>query len=139
MSGAQVEARNDATGVTASTVSTSTGQYRISNLPAGTYSVAEFTVLQNQFSPEYGHSAGGQCNQMVKSGTNQLHGSAYEYFMNRNLNAADNLSAIDGTPLHPRYDDNRFGGTVGGPIRKDKLFFFVDYEYNPIGASSTAA
>lgn len=100
--------------------------------------VAEFTVLQNQFSPEYGHSAGGQFNQIVKSGTNQFHGSLYEYFMNRNLNAADNLSAIDGTPLHPRYDNNRFGGTIGGPIKKNKLFFFGNFEYNPIGASSTA-
>jgi Carboxypeptidase regulatory-like domain len=99
--------------------------------------VAEFTVLQNQFSPEYGHSSGGQFNQIVKSGTNQFHGSAYEYFMNRNLDAADNLSAVDGTPLHPRYDNNRFGGTLGGPIKKNKLFFFVNYEYNPIGASST--
>ncbi len=54
--------------------------------------VAEFTVLQNQFSPEFGHSSGGQFNQIVKSGTNEIHGSAYEYLENRNLNAADNLS-----------------------------------------------
>ncbi len=100
--------------------------------------VSEFTVLQNQFSPEFGHSSGGQFNQVVKSGTNSVHGSAYEYFQNRNLDAADNLSAIDGTPLHPRFDNNRFGGTVGGPIRKNKLFFFVNYEYNPIGSSSSA-
>jgi hypothetical protein len=100
--------------------------------------VAEFTVLQNQFAPEFGHSSGGQFNQIVKSGGNQFHGSAYEYFMNKNLDAADNLSAIDGTPLHPRYDNNRFGGSVGGPIRKNKLFFFVNYEYNPIGASSSS-
>jgi hypothetical protein len=100
--------------------------------------VAEFTVLQNQFSPEYGHSSGGQFNQVVKSGTNNWHGSLYEYFQNRNLDAADNLSAIDGTPLHPRYDNNRFGGAVGGPIKKNKLFFFVNWEYNPIGSSSTA-
>src|SRR5580700_1371816 len=101
-------------------------------------SVAEFTVLQNQFSPEFGHSSGGQFNQVVKSGGNQIHGSAYEYLENRNLNAADNLSFIDGNPLHPRFDDNRFGGTVGGPIKKNKLFFFVAYEYNPIGFSSSS-
>ena len=70
---------------------------------------------------------------MVKSGTNQFHGSAYEYFINRDLDAADNLNFVEGIPLHPRYDDNRFGGTFGGPIKKNKLFFFVDYEYNPIG------
>jgi len=101
-------------------------------------SVAEFTVLQNQFSPEFGHSSGGQFNQVVKSGTNQIHGSAYEYLENRNLNAADNLSFIDGNPLHPRFDSNRFGGTVGGPIKKNKLFYFFNYEYNPIGGTSSS-
>src|SRR6202012_1704732 len=100
--------------------------------------VAEFTVLQNQFSPEFGHSSGGQFNQIVKSGTNEIHGTAYEYLENRNMNAADNLSFIDGNPLHPRFDNNRFGGTIGGPIRKNKLFFFVDYEYNPIGGTSSS-
>jgi Carboxypeptidase regulatory-like domain len=99
--------------------------------------VAEFTVLQNQFSPEFGHSSGGQFNQIVKSGTNEIHGSAYEYLENRNLNAADNLSVIDGNPLHPRFDNNRFGGTLGGPIRKNKLFYFVNYEYNPIGLTAS--
>lgn len=100
--------------------------------------VAEFTVLQNQFTAEFGHSTGGQFNQIVKSGTNQIHGSAYEYLENRNLDAADNLSFIDGNPLHPRFDNNRFGGTVGGPIRKNKLFYFVNYEYNPIGGTSSS-
>jgi hypothetical protein len=99
--------------------------------------VSEFTVLANQFSPEYGHSSGGQFNQIIKSGSNQFHGTLYEYFTNRDLNAADNLNYIEGNPLHPRYDNNRFGGNFGGPIKKDKLFFFVDWEYNPIGQSST--
>ncbi len=100
--------------------------------------VAEFTSLQNQYAPEFGHSSGGQFNQVVKSGTNEFHGLAYEYFQNRNLNAADNLAAVDGTPLHPRYDDNRFGGTFGGPIKRNKLFFFVNYEYNPLGQAGSA-
>ncbi|HEX4748909.1 MAG TPA: carboxypeptidase regulatory-like domain-containing protein [Bryobacteraceae bacterium] len=95
--------------------------------------VAEFTILQNQFSPDFGHSSGGQFNQVVKSGTNQFHGSLYEYFQNRSLHSADNLNYVSGTPLHPRFDNNRFGGTFGGPIRKNKMFFFVDWEYNPIG------
>jgi len=96
--------------------------------------VAEFTFLQNQFTPDFGHSSGGQFNQVVKSGTNNFHGVAYEYLMNRHLNAADNLNAVDGNPLHPRYDNNRFGGAIGGPIKKNKLFFYVDYEFNPIGS-----
>ena len=95
--------------------------------------VAEFTFLTNQFGADFGHSSGGQFNQVVKSGTNQFHGSAYEYFINRNLLADDNLNAVQGTPLSPRYDNNRFGGTFGGPIKKNKLFFFVNYEYNPVG------
>jgi hypothetical protein len=95
--------------------------------------VAEFTFLENQFGADFGHSSGGQFNQVVKSGANQFHGSAYEYFLNRNLEAADNLNFVEGVPLHPRFDNNRFGGTFGGPIKKNKLFFFVNYEYNPIG------
>ncbi len=98
--------------------------------------VAEFTLIANQFSPEYGHSSGGQFNQVIKSGSNQFHGMAYAYFANRNLDAADNLNAIEGNPLHPRYDNNRFGGNLGGPIKKDRLFFFVDWEYNPIGQTA---
>ncbi len=100
--------------------------------------VAEFSMQQNQISPEFGHSSGGQFNQVVKSGRNQLHGTAYEYLQNRNLNAADNLSAVNGDPLHPRFDNNRFGGSVSGPIKKNKLFFYGLYEYNPVGQSSSA-
>src|ERR1700690_1423952 len=55
--------------------------------------VDQFTVLQNQFSPEFGHSSGGQFNQTIKSGTNAFHGRLYEYFQNRNLNAEDSLTA----------------------------------------------
>ena len=103
--------------------------------------VQEFTVLQNAFSPEFGHSNGGQFNQAVKSGTNSFHGVAYEYGQNRNLNAVDESFKRQGIFKNPRYDNNRFGGNVGGPVIKSKAFFFVDYEYNPIGqaASSSAA
>ncbi len=100
--------------------------------------VSEFSVQQNQISPEFGHSSGGQFNQVVKSGGNTLHGTAYEYLQNRNLNAADNLSSVNGTELHPRYDNNRFGGSLGGPIQKNKIFFYGLYEYNPRGNSSSA-
>ena len=99
--------------------------------------VSEFSVLQNQFSPDFGHSSGGQFNQVVKSGTNEFHGVLYEYFNNRNLDAADNLNFVTGNPLHPRSDTNRFGGTFGGPIKRNKLFFFVDYEYQPSGGTAS--
>jgi len=97
--------------------------------------VQNFTVLQNQFSPEFGHSSGGQFNQTIVSGTNQWHGRLYEYFQNRNLNAIDASNARTQTGpnfINPGFDNNRFGGQVGGPIWKDKLFFFTNHEYNPV-------
>ncbi len=100
--------------------------------------VESFTVLQNQFSPEFGHSSGGQFNQTIKSGTNVWHGSAWEYFQNRDLNAIDSQVAAgevaNGTPIkNTRFDDNRFGGSVGGPIIKNKLFFYTMWQYEPVG------
>jgi hypothetical protein len=96
-------------------------------------SVSNFTVLQNQFSPEFGHSTGGQFNQSVLSGTNSYHGKLYEYFQNRKLNAMDTSLRLSGLTENPRFDNNRFGGQLGGPIVKNKLFFFASYERNPIG------
>jgi hypothetical protein len=102
--------------------------------------VANFTVIQNQFSPEFGHSAGAQFNQVIVNGTNTIHGRVYEYFRNRNLNAIDqsiaNVTPAGQTPTNPRYDNNRFGGQVGGPIFKNKLFYFVNFEYNPVGQAA---
>ena len=97
--------------------------------------VGNFTLITNQFSPEFGHSAGGQFNTTVISGTNKFHGALYEYFQNRNLNAASGIAG--GKVPNPRYDNNRYGGQVGGPIFKDKLFFFVNYERNTIGQSGS--
>ena len=98
--------------------------------------VAEVSLLQNQFSAEFGGASGGVFNAIVKSGTNQLHGSIYEYFQNRNLNANDAIYWTQGLKSFPRYDDNRLGATIGGPIFKDKLFYFGNFEYNPIGQAS---
>jgi hypothetical protein len=99
--------------------------------------VQEFTVLQNMFQPEFGHSSGGQFNTNVKSGTNEFHGAAYDYLQNRNLNAIDQAIQNQGFRSNPRYDQNRFGGYFGGPIKKNKLFFFGDFEYNPTGQAAT--
>ena len=95
--------------------------------------VGEFTLITTQFSPEFGHSAGGQFNTNIVSGTNTFHGKLYEYFQNRNLNAAFG-TAGNKTP-NARYDNNRYGGQLGGPIFKDKLFFFANFERNAIGQS----
>jgi hypothetical protein len=101
--------------------------------------IAEFTLLQNQFSPEFGNGSGGIFNAVVKSGTNSIHGSVYEYLQNRNMNALDQQQRIAGLTSQPRYDNNRLGATIGGPIMKNKLFYFADFEYNPVGQASVPA
>jgi hypothetical protein len=101
-------------------------------------SVAEFSLLQNQFLAEFGHSSGGQFNTVVKSGTNEFRGTVYEYVENRKLNAVDQSFANQGTYSLPRYDQNHLGGNFGGPIRRDKLFFFGSLEYNPLGQASSS-
>ena len=98
--------------------------------------VAEFSLLQNQYGAEFGRSTGGQFNTVVKSGTNEIHGSLYEYFSNRHLNAIDESNKRRGIFENPRLDDNRFGGTIGGPIIQNRLFYFFAFERNPVGVAS---
>ena len=99
--------------------------------------VSEFTLIQNQFRAEYGHSSGGQFNTSLKSGSNSFHGEVYDYLRNRDLNAVDQSFANQGIYKNPRYDQNRIGGDFGGPVVKNKLFFFGGFEYNPLGRAST--
>ncbi len=102
--------------------------------------VAEFTLLQNQFSAEYGHSSGGQFNTVLISGTNQLHGKLWEYLDNRNLNAIDNQYALQFPGQgNPRFDQNRLGALISGAIIKNKLFYTGSYEYNPLGQASVGS
>src|ERR1043165_4450108 len=100
---------------------------------------AEFTLLQNQVGAEFGHSSGGQFNTVVKSGSNEVHGSLYQYFQNRNLNAVDAVYANQGIRSNPRFDQNKLGATMGGKIIKDKLFYFGNVEYAPEGIGSTVS
>ncbi len=104
--------------------------------------VAEFALTTNQFSAEYGHSAGGQFSLITKTGTNNWHGSGEWYNQNRNYNSLDNLTkdAIAGgtIPGQPAFDNNRFGGTVGGPLIKNKWFIFGAYEYTTLHGQGTA-
>lgn len=102
-----------------------------------TEATAEFTLLQNQVGAEFGHSSGGQFNTIIRSGGNQVHGSAYEYFQNRNLNAVDEQYARQGMRENPRFDQNKMGASIGGPIKKDKLFYFANFEYAPLGQAYT--
>jgi hypothetical protein len=89
--------------------------------------IQEFKIQQNNFGAEYGYSAGTIVNIVTRSGTNQFHGSAYEFLRNQVMDANNWFANRDGNKLPPlRYND--FGATFGGPIQKDKMFFFVDYE-----------
>ena len=87
----------------------------------------EFKVQTNNLGPEYGRFAGGVINLSTKSGTNAFHGSAYEFLRNKLLNANDFFSNAGGNP-RPAFTQNQFGVNGGGPIIKDKLFFFSSYE-----------
>ncbi len=87
--------------------------------------VSDIRVLSN-FEPEYGRNSGAVVNIVTKSGTNRFHGSAFEYFRNDALDARNFFNTAD-QPKAP-FHNNQFGGSLGGPIAKDKTFFFLDYE-----------
>jgi hypothetical protein len=86
-------------------------------------SIAEFRILTNNFDAEYGNYSGGIVNVVTKSGTNRLHGSGFEFLRNTDLDARNFFS-----PDRSYYRQNQFGGTVGGPVKKDKVFYFADYQ-----------
>ena len=90
----------------------------------GTEMVHEFRVETNAYSAEYGRNYGGQINVITKSGSNDLHGSVFEYHRNDGLDAPDYFD----TEGKPDFERNQFGFTLGGPIRTDRTFFFVGYE-----------
>ncbi|MGB2671673.1 MAG: carboxypeptidase-like regulatory domain-containing protein, partial [Candidatus Acidiferrum sp.] len=89
--------------------------------------IEEFKVETNDYSAEFGRSAGAVLNATLKSGTNQFHGNAWEFFRNDKLDAANFFENSGGIPKG-EYRQNQFGATFGGPIRHNKTFFFVDYE-----------
>src|SRR5207245_2079470 len=93
----------------------------------GVDAIQEFSVLTGGFSAEYGRAAGGVVNAVSKSGTNSFHGDVYEFLRNSALDANDFFSVGAGNPKPP-FKRNQFGGSLGGPIIKDKTFIFADYE-----------
>jgi hypothetical protein len=86
-------------------------------------SIAEFRILTSNFDAEYGGYTGGHINVITKSGTNNFHGNVFEFLRNTDLDARNYFSSSRGV-----FDQNQFGGTLGGPIRKNKIFFFADYQ-----------
>jgi hypothetical protein len=94
--------------------------------------VSEMAAFQNQFAPEYGHTMGGQFNEIARPGTNRPHGELFWYLQNRNLNAMDQRLAAQGYDF-PAYDQNRVGANLGVPFYNNNLFFFGNFEYIPLG------
>jgi hypothetical protein len=91
-------------------------------------SIAEFRILTNNYDAEYGNYSGGQINVITKSGTNDWHGNLFEFLRNTHLDAANYFDR----GKRGSYHQNQFGGTFGGPIIHDKLFFFADYQGNRV-------
>ena len=96
----------------------------------GVDAVAEFNVLTTNYSTEYGRTSGGVISAIIRSGTNQFHGSAYEFLRNSALDARNpfDFPAAPGLRAKPEFRRNQFGVSGGGPIRRDKTFIFADYE-----------
>src|SRR5215471_8281017 len=114
----------------ADTINTATGSQRAT---PSQEAVSEFRVVNNSFGAEYGRALGGIVNIVTKSGTNDLHGSIYGYLSNKSANSRSLLTA---SPFDA-YRRGQFGGTLGGPIQKDKTFFFLNYEGQRLGQSPT--
>jgi len=100
-----------------------TGLRNTGNILPNPDAIQEFKVQTNAYNAEWGRFASGVINVVTKSGTNQFHGSAFEYLRNTVFNANDWGSTLQRAPFHR----NQFGGTIGGPIKKDKTFFFFSY------------
>src|SRR5262249_3648474 len=96
--------------------------------------VQEFRVVNNAFGAEYGRALGGIVNIVTKSGTNNLHGAVYDYFQNDALNSR---SLLQPEPQPNVLRQNQFGFTLGGPLKKEKTFFFMNYEGQRRGESPT--
>ncbi len=104
-------------------------------------SIQEFQVTSSNYSAELGQAAGGIVNAVTKSGTNVIHGDLFYYLRYPTLNALDPLQKSKGIYTQPIHQQQQFGGSVGGPILKDKLFYFLTYDgsrkVNPISFTST--
>lgn len=90
--------------------------------------IAEFRLNVNSYSAEYGRSNGGTVMVSTKSGGNDLHGTLFEFLRNEDLNAVNYFAHLPPQPAHPEFRRNQFGGAAGGPIQKNKTFFFGDWQ-----------
>jgi hypothetical protein len=115
--------RTDANGFTVNGGNVEEGQGNGTSIIPNADSIAEFKIITNSAAAEYGHYSGGAISVITKSGSNSFHGDGFEFFRNQNFNAIGYFKS----PL-ATYSENQFGGTFGGPIKKNRLFFFGDYQ-----------
>lgn len=106
---------------------TNGGPGSIAGVALGVDGIQEFSVLTSNYTAEYGKTSGGVVNAISRSGTNQFHGDVFEFLRNNALDAANFFDNFTGTPIPP-FKRNQFGAAAGGPIRKDRTFFFGSYE-----------
>ncbi len=95
----------------------------------------EFEVATSTYDTTFGRNAGGQISVVTQSGTNQFHGTAYEFFRNAALNATNYFAPSDQSD--PKYQRNQFGASIGGPVKKKRTFFFGDFEITRLAAGQT--
>lgn len=115
--------RTDANGFSVNGGTVEEGEGNGTSIIPNADSIAEFKIITNSAAAEYGHYSGGAISVVTKSGTNSFHGDGFEFFRNQNFNAVGYYKQPN-----PTYSQNQFGGTIGGPIKKNKLFFFGDYQ-----------
>src|SRR5437660_1734213 len=134
---AAIQLVNDRTNVHYPAKTNRDGIYSITNVPPGNYhiqvsvdSMQEFRIQTSTFAPEFGRTPGGQISTVTRSGTNQFHGSAFDFLRNDVLDATDWFRGYTHSPplRKPEERQNDFGGTLSGPIIKNRTFFFFSYE-----------
>ena len=103
------------------------GMGSVTGSSLGVEAIGEFQTLTNSYGAQFGGN-GGVINSVSKSGTNAFHGSAYEFLRNDDTDAFDTFAKTGANPLKPPLHQNQFGATLGGPVKKDKAFFFMNYE-----------
>ena len=139
--------RETANGFTVNGADVNESIYQQTSVIPNLDSIAEFRILTSNFNAEYGNYSGGQIMVVTKSGTNQIHGDGFEFLRNTDFDSRNFFSynqvnpvtnaEIPGTAIGA-FKQNQFGGTLGGPIRRDKIFFFADYQgtRNTIGQNT---
>jgi carboxypeptidase family protein len=100
--------------------------------------IQEFSLISSTINPEYGRNSGGIVNAVIKNGTNQLHGGIFDFYRDTFMNTRNFFTV---GPQQPIFHQNQFGGTIGGPVKRDKTFFFLSYQgtYNAVATQNVVS